>query len=318
MMRAFALLPLMGLVAAALLASDPAAAQVSGAASNGPDPPVRGDQHRSIGGWLAESFGEEENSRAVRISRQGGPLRIEYLASFWHGNRGPYYQVSAARRGQACGGESWRRDPASEVWRPEEDIAAAARDVRARLAAALESCGGGDREIAALLTGFEPAYEVAAPWADQDRRYVLAVGATIATYGAEHPSEAPSDRRRDLAGWRVEDLRTPFGRLVRIGRRGRSYALEYHLHFARTLDTPQVGATFRSGRCRSGDLDGPDNPDWEESLEALRERFAVYLRECRVSAERQAEIFTGLDAAYALFLDWARQAAPLIGADNAR
>jgi hypothetical protein len=145
--------------------------------------PARHDEHRTIGGWVAESYGEEENSRAVRISRSAGPLGVEYLASYWHGNRGPYFQVSARRGDTLCGGEEWRRDPGSDVWRAETDVAAAARDARTRLAAALAACGAGADESAALLTGFERAFRAAAQWAEADRVYVLAVGQAIADYG---------------------------------------------------------------------------------------------------------------------------------------
>jgi len=147
--------------------------------------PDRDDERRALGDWLAESYGEEELSRAIRVSRVVGPLAFEYYASFWHGNRGPYFQVSVRRDDALCGEEDWRRDESSDVWRPEPDVAAAARDARARMAAAFETCGTTAEETAAALAGFERAFAAAAPWAEQDRRHVLAVSRAIADYGAE-------------------------------------------------------------------------------------------------------------------------------------
>jgi hypothetical protein len=149
--------------------------------------PERGDERRAIGDWLVESYGEEELSRAVRVGRVFGPFEVHHSVSFWHGNRGPYFSVEARRDGTRCGGEDWRRDEASDVWRAETDVAAAARDVRARLAAALETCGAMPEEGAAALAGFERAYAVAARWAELDRRHVLAVAEAIANPRTDLP-----------------------------------------------------------------------------------------------------------------------------------
>jgi len=153
----------------------------AGAQSFPPTPPHR---HRTVAGWQVDSVQEEELSRAIYLKRRVHGVEAVYSVSYWHGNRGPYSSASFTRRGELCGGDEWRPDPDGDVWRAWTDRAALARDVRARLAGGLAGCGVPHREVAAALTGFEPAFAIAFAWGERDRRYVLSIGRAIANYGS--------------------------------------------------------------------------------------------------------------------------------------
>jgi hypothetical protein len=153
--------------------------------------PARADVRRDLAGWRVESAADEEAGRLTRLSRSGDGFAIEYYASFWHGNAGPYYGASVTRQGRSCGSGSWRRDPDGLVWAPEADVPAAGRELRARLTEYFEACGSTSAEIASALAGLEPAFALAAEWAELDRRLVLAVSQAIAGYGAV--DEGPAD-----------------------------------------------------------------------------------------------------------------------------
>ena len=145
--------------------------------------PAREDRHRAMGDWLVETYSEEELSRAVQISRVGADFTMRYYISFWHGNPGPFFDIRIERGGQICG-EEWQRDPSSGgIWSAEPDPRGAARHVHGRLAHHLEECGLRAAQVSAALEGFEPAFAQAAVWAEEDRRYILALIDAIVSEG---------------------------------------------------------------------------------------------------------------------------------------
>ena len=154
--------------------------------------PTRENRRRAMNDWLVETYDEEEMSRAVRLSRIGDDFLISYEVSFWHGNPGPFYSANVGGDMRVCGDEAWRRDDNGDHWRAEADPIAAGRDLRARLVGYFEACDATPGEIAAALEGFDPAFALAAAWAEEDRRHVLALAEAIANDGAE-PDEADAD-----------------------------------------------------------------------------------------------------------------------------
>jgi hypothetical protein len=150
----------------ALLAGSLAAGAESAPVSAQPFPPTPPDDSHKVGGWLIEHVAEEDGGRMVRLVRTRKGYRLAYHVAFWRGNAGPLSGVSVERRGRSCASESWRRDPAGNVWRAETDLAAAAGAVRARLANALAECGRRPGQADATLAGFERAFPYAWAWTE--------------------------------------------------------------------------------------------------------------------------------------------------------
>ena len=159
-----------------------------------PFPPAPPDERGEVGDWRVDHAAEEDGGRIVRMTRIGGGLAIAYHVAFWRGNGGPLSGLSVERRGQSCASRSWRREPDGDVWRPEADLEAASRDVRARIADALAECGLGPRRTEAALAGFERAFALASIWSEAARLATLAEADAIANYGreAEAAPEAPA------------------------------------------------------------------------------------------------------------------------------
>ena len=150
--------------------------------------PSREDRRRAMNDWLVESFGEEELSRAIRLSRVGDDFAITYFVSYWHGNGGRVVDVTVDRPGRSC----WVEDDYETRmanWRPVTDLAAAARELRANIVSRLEACRSTPAEIATALEGFEPAFRQAAAWGEEDREHISAVARWI-----ENPEAALVDR----------------------------------------------------------------------------------------------------------------------------
>jgi hypothetical protein len=118
------------------------------------------------------------------------------------------------------------------------------------------------------------------------------------------------DQRRTVAGWRVEASREEDGgRLVRMVRRGRGWRFEYHLAFWYGHGGGiMIGASFRNGRCSSGEADMLQEPEAAMSRENFEALLQSYLRECPLSEVEAAAFRRGLDAAWPLFAAWAREA----------
>ncbi len=140
--------------------------------------PHREDRRRAMEDWLVETFGEEEASRAVRLSRLGEDFAITYSVSYWHGNGGRVVNVDVDRAGRGCWVEDDYERRAGH-WRPMTDPAAAARELRAHIVSLFEACGSTPAEIASALRGFESAFGQVAVWDAEDRDHIGAVGRWI-------------------------------------------------------------------------------------------------------------------------------------------
>ncbi|HST37729.1 MAG TPA: hypothetical protein VLK25_14015 [Allosphingosinicella sp.] len=152
----------------ALLASLAAA----GALSAAPPDPARTRSQR-IAGWLVEALAESDGGRLVRLSRRAAGARLQFEAAFWRGNDGRIQAVLVERSDCTNGEEIGRHD-----------VLGAAR-LRALFAAALADCAVAPRRIEAALAGLEPAYALAAAWADEAAARTAAEARAIADYGRE-------------------------------------------------------------------------------------------------------------------------------------
>ena len=153
----------------------------------------------------------------------------------------------------------------------------------------------------------------------------LTLGATAAALlltssGAGSAPHDPDSRlisRRTIDGTRVEAIaESDGGRLVRLRRKGAGYAFEYHLEFWRGNGGVVVGATFRSGKCRSGDASAIQPTEEAMARSALDYRLGEYLRECPLSLARGAALRRSLDAAWPAFSSLAQQALAATVAEN--
>ena len=154
-----------------------------------PFPPQPEDQRRAVGGWLVEHLAESDGGRIVRMTRVHDDRVLEYYVSFWRGNGGPLSHASIGS-GADCGTSGdWRRDPASDIWRAEDDLPGVTRTVRATFAQALAACGATPEEITATLAGFENAFALAAEWSEVGRLATLAEIDAIANYGRQAGSD---------------------------------------------------------------------------------------------------------------------------------
>ena len=144
------------------------------------------------------------------------------------------------------------------------------------------------------------------------RLRAAAVGPMVAmSIAASSLLAAPgADQRRTVAGWRVEAASEgDGGRVVRMSRRERGWRFEYHLGFWHGHGGGiMIGASFRNGRCSSGDADMLQEPTAAMSRENFEALLQSYLRECPLSAPQAAAFHRGLDAAWPLFAAWAREA----------
>ena len=176
-----------GLARAALLG---VALGFAGIASAQPFPPEPPDQQRAVAGWLVEHAAESDGGRIVRLTRAHDDYRIEYYVAFWRGNSGPYSGTSITGSEGSCGGETWRRDDAGDVWRAETDVPGLGRTVRASLAESLAQCGARPAEVRAALAGFDRAFALAAEYAEVGRLATLAEIEAIVNYGRDPGPEA--------------------------------------------------------------------------------------------------------------------------------
>jgi hypothetical protein len=124
-------------------------------------------------------------------------------------------------------------------------------------------------------------------------------------------------RSESVAGWRIAYGGSgDGGHVVRLSRNGRGYRLSHELEFWRGNGGVVMGATFRRGRCRSGDA-GVIVP-FEQGLSraTFDMRLADYLRACPLPRAELAVLLRGLDRAWPRFLRRARRALAAIRAEN--
>jgi len=150
-------------------------------------------------------------------------------------------------------------------------------------------------------------------------RLLGAIGAAL-LLAAAAPRD-PDSRliaRRTIASAQIEAIaESDGGRLVRIRRKGIGYGFEYSLEYWRGNGGVVVGATFRSGKCRSGDS-GAIQPTGEAmARDALFLRLDGYLRECPLPPAREGELRRSLDAAWPAFSALAERALAETRAENA-
>lgn len=123
--------------------------------------------------------------------------------------------------------------------------------------------------------------------------------------------------RRTVAGVRIERIaESDGGRLVRMWRNGSGYRLEYSLEFWRGNGGVVVAATFRRGKCRSGDASAIQPTEEAMARATLDFRIGEYLRECPLTAAREKGLRRSLDAAWPAFSALARQALAETIAEN--
>ena len=123
--------------------------------------------------------------------------------------------------------------------------------------------------------------------------------------------------RRTIASVKVEAIaESDGGRLVRLRRKGAGYAFEYYLEFWRGNGGVVTGATFRRGKCRSGDAGAIEPTENAMSKRGLDDSLDDYLRECPLGREREAELKRSLDAAWPVFSALAERALAETEAEN--
>jgi len=144
----------------------------------------------------------------------------------------------------------------------------------------------------------------AANWGKAMRPRALIVSLLLATSSRALPLDPDSHivGSRAVAGVHIESIaESDGGRLVRMRRAGPGYRFDYSLEFWRGNGGVVVGATFRRGKCRSGDADGIQPTDQAMARATLDFRIGEYLRECPLSRIREAELRRSLDAAWPAF-----------------
>lgn len=128
---------------------------------------------------------------------------------------------------------------------------------------------------------------------------------------------APGDRHQVVAGWHVEKVAEQDGGiLVTLSRRGPGWRFAYHLAFWRGNGGVYAGAEFTRGRCRSGDADMLRETEDAMARAAVDGWLADYLRECPLSAAREADLRRTLDRAWPTFIARASEAEEVTGDEN--
>ena len=134
------------------------------------------DQRRVVQGWHVSNAAEEDGGRLVRMTRRVGRYVLVYDISFWRANPGPLAQANVGLPdGDQCAYDEWRRDPdAGNLWRPETNLAARSRAVRAVFTRGLAGCHISIGRIAAAMRGFDSAFALVAHYAELSRRSTIA------------------------------------------------------------------------------------------------------------------------------------------------
>lgn len=137
-------------------------------------PDERTIRQREVAGWLVEDVAESDGGQLIRLTRRAAGARLQFLAAFWRGNDGRI-QSMLVERSDCTNGEELGRHAVPE-----------ARELRALFAAALADCALPPRRIAAALAGLEPAYALAASWADEAAAATAAEIRAIIDHGREN------------------------------------------------------------------------------------------------------------------------------------
>jgi hypothetical protein len=120
-----------------------------------------------------------------------------------------------------------------------------------------------------------------------------------------------------VAGVHIESIaESDGGYLVRMRRAGAGYRLDYSLEFWRGNGGVVVGATFRRGKCRSGDADVIQPTAESMARATLDFRIGEYLRECPLTRAREAELRRSLGLAWPSFSAFAEKALAATAAEN--
>jgi hypothetical protein len=148
----------------------------------------------------------------------------------------------------------------------------------------------------------------------------LAASFLLGAGGADSAPRDPDSRlisRRTMDGMRVEAIaESDGGQLVRMRRTGGGYSFEYSLEFWRGNGGVVTGATFRSGKCRSGDASAIQPTGNAMARTTLDFRLGEYLRECPLTRVREAELRRSIDAAWPAFSAMAETALAETVAEN--
>lgn len=124
-----------------------------------------------------------------------------------------------------------------------------------------------------------------------------------------------ADRSRAVDGWLVEDrAESDGGRLVRLSRQAQGARIQYFVAFWRGNDGRVQGTLVERSDCTDGEEIGR-HVILEAS--AVRAMLAGHLAGCGVAPRRIEAALGGFEPAYALALDWARDAEAATAAEAA-
>ena len=145
----------------------------------------------------------------------------------------------------------------------------------------------------------------------------LAIAGLLST--AQQGDDSRVVRRSVVGGWAVTDIaESDGGRIVELGRDGRTFSIRHHANFWRGNGGERRGTLFAYSDCSSGDSEAPIDPGRRPGPDDFRRQFRDYFAECAVGAREQARLLRGLDQAYCLFDRWTAEAAAGIANENAR
>jgi hypothetical protein len=133
------------------------------------------DQRRVVQGWHVSNLAEDDGGRLVRMTRRVGRYVLVYDISFWRGNPGPLAQACVGpANGEPCVNNQWPGDDGPNPWRPQTNLAARSRAVRATFTEGLAGGHVAPGRVAAAKRGFDSAFALTARWAELSRRSTLA------------------------------------------------------------------------------------------------------------------------------------------------
>lgn len=137
--------------------------------------------------------------------------------------------------------------------------------------------------------------------------------------GAQQGDDSRLLRRSVVGDWTVTDVaESDGGRIVELGRDGRTFSIRHHANFWRGNGGERRGTLFAYGDCSSGDAEAPVDPRRRPGPAEFRRQFRDYFAECAVGRREQARLLRGLDRAYCLFDRWTAEAAASTSNENAR
>ena len=148
-------------------------------------------------------------------------------------------------------------------------------------------------------------------------------GLAFALAGVLIAGQAEADqrivRRSVVEGWTVTDIaESDGGRIVELGRDGRTFSIRHHANFWRGNGGERRGTLFSYSDCSSGGDEAFVDPRRRPDSADFRRQFRDYFAECAVGATEQARLLRGLERAYCLFDRWTAEAAAATANENAR